>query len=166
LGRLGRQQRRPDPPRGCDLDNAIVGPERLDNDDDLRVVLDATWAHTWSDCWKTALNVDVGFEEGAAPTGEDTSWWGAAGYGTRTFSDALSATARAEYFRDEDGTRIGQAVSLTGLTLGLDWTPKTPFPIFHVRPEVRWDHSWDGAFFDAGTDEDQLSLTLDVVVGF
>jgi hypothetical protein len=146
--------------------NVIVGPERLDDDDDLRTVLDVTWTRTWSDCWKTALNADVGVEEGAGAAGDDAGWWGAAGYVTRTFSDRLAATARGEYFRDEDGTRLGQPASLSGLTLGLDWTPRTPFPIFHVRPELRWDHSWDGVFFDAGTDEDQFSITLDVILGF
>jgi len=145
--------------------NAIVGAERAGNDDDLRTVVDATWAHTWSESWKTALNADVGFEQGAA-AGKDATWWGAAGYATRTFTDALSATARVEYFRDVDGTRLGAPASLAELTLGLDWKPLACLPNLHVRPEVRWDHSFDGPFFDDGRDEDQVSLTLDVVFTF
>ncbi len=145
--------------------NAIVGAERAGNDDDLRTVVDATWVHTWSESWKTALNADVGFEQGAA-AGKDATWWGAAGYATRTFSDAIAATARAEYFRDVDGTRLSTPASLAELTIGLDWKPWTCLPNLHLRPEVRWDHSFDGPFFDEGRDEDQLSLTLDLIFTF
>jgi hypothetical protein len=146
--------------------NLIVGAERPDDDDDLRSVLDATWTHTWSDLWKTTVNADFGFEQGAAPDGGEARWWGVAGYVTRTFSSCLSATLRAEYFRDRDGTRLGTPASLTELTLGLDWTPIPCLTGLHVRPEVRWDHSFDGVFFDGGTDADQVSLTLDAYVTF
>jgi hypothetical protein len=146
--------------------NGIVGAERPGNDDDLRVVLDGTWTHTWSDCWKTALNADVGHEEGAAPGGGDATWWGVAGYVTRTWNDRLAATGRAEVFRDADGTRLGTPASLSEVTLGLDWQPFCRVPGFHVRPEARWDHSFDGPFFDGGTDEDQFSLTLDLLFRF
>jgi hypothetical protein len=61
---------------------------------------------------------------------------------------------------------MGAPASLGELTVGLDWTPKTPVPILHLRPEIRWDHSFDGAFFDEGRARDQLSLTFDLVVGF
>lgn len=145
--------------------NAIVGAERADDDADLRAVVDATWTRTWSDRWKTTLNADVGFEEGAA-AGEDASWWGAAAYLTRTFNDRLSATARAEYFRDVNGTRLGAPVSLSGATLGLDWRPFCRVPGLRLRPELRWDHSFDGPYFDSGADEDQLSLTLDLLFTF
>ena len=145
--------------------NAILGAERAGNDDDLRTVVDATWAHTWSESWKTALNADVGFEQGAA-AGKDATWWGAAGYATRTFTDALSATARLEYFRDVDGTRLGTPASLAEITLGLDWKPLCRLPNLRLRPEVRFDHSFDGSFFDDGRDDDQVSLTLDLVFTF
>jgi hypothetical protein len=145
--------------------NLIVGAERLQDDDDLRSVLDLTWTREWDACWQTALNADIGLEEGAAG-GDDAMWWGAAGYLTRHVTTCLSATGRAEFFRDADGTRLGQAASLGALTVGLDWTPRTPFPIFHVRPEIRWDHSFQGAFFDDGSAEDQLSFTLECIIGF
>ena len=147
--------------------NAILGAERAGNDRDLRTVLDATWAHTLcDDSWTTALNADVGSEEGAAAGGGDAHWWGVAGYVTKKFSDRVSGTLRAEWFRDEDGTRLGQAASLGEVTIGLDWKPDECLPNLHLRPEVRWDHSFDGAFFDAGRDEDQLSLTFSVLFTF
>jgi len=145
--------------------NAIVGAERPGNTSDLRYVLDATWTHTWSDRWKIAVNADLGYEEGAA-AGEDASWWGVAAYATHTFSDRLSGTVRAEWIRDVDGTRMGTPASLAGLTLGLDWTPWCHLPNLRLRPEVRWDHSFDGPFFDHGRDEDQLSLTLELLFTF
>jgi hypothetical protein len=146
--------------------NAIVGAEREDEDDDLRTVLDATWTHAWSDTVRTALNIDVGREEGAATDGGDASWWGGAAYLTKDFSDRLSGTLRLEVFRDDDGTRLGQEATLGEATVGLDWLPFCRLPNLHLRPEVRWDHSFDGAFFDEGEDDDQVSLTFDVVFTF
>ncbi|MGE0191696.1 MAG: outer membrane beta-barrel protein [Planctomycetota bacterium] len=145
--------------------NLIVGAERPQDDDDLRSVLDVTWTREWDACWQSALNVDVGLEQGAAG-GDDATWWGAAGYLTRRVTPCLSATARGELFRDVDGTRLGQRASLGGVTFGLDWTPKTPFPIFHIRPEIRWDHSFEGALFDGGSSHDQLTFTVECIIGF
>jgi hypothetical protein len=145
---------------------AMVGPEKDENERDVRVVLDATWSRSWSDCVRTALNADFGFEERAAPDGDGAAWYGVAGYVTRDVSDALSATLRVEWFRDEDGTRLGSSATLGEVTVGLDWKPFRRVPNVRVRPEVRWDHSFDGPFFDAGEDRDQLSITLDLVVTF
>jgi hypothetical protein len=147
--------------------NGIVGPEQEEDESDLRVVVDGTWTHSLcGGSWTTALNADFGIEEGAATDGGVARWWGAAGYLTRKFSDRLSATARLEWFRDEDGTRLGEEASLGELTLGVDWRPVECLPNLRLRPEVRWDHSFDGEFFDDGRDRDQLSLTLDVVFTF
>lgn len=146
--------------------NVITGAERADDDHDLRTVLDATWAYEWSDRFKTALNADYGFEQGASPSGGTARWWGVAGYATGKLSDRLSATLRAEWFRDEDGTRLGSEASLGELTLGLDWTPFPCFQNLRVRPEIRWDHSFGGRFFDGGTDRDQWSAALDLLFTF
>jgi hypothetical protein len=146
--------------------NAMLGPEQEDDEEDLRGVLDVTWTHLWSECTKTVVNADVGVEENAAPDGDDASWYGIAGYVNRKFGDRLSATLRAEWFRDEDGSRLGAEADLFEATIGLDWTPFRCFPNLHVRPEARWDHSLDGPFFDDGEDEDQFSLTLDFVLTF
>ena len=146
--------------------SAVVGPERDGNDRDLRTVLDLIWTHAWTERLSTTVNADYGFEEGAAPDGGDARWWGIAAYATDTGSDALSATWRVEFFRDEDGTRLGEPASLGEVTFGVDWKPNLCLPTLHLRPEIRWDHSFDGRYFDGGRRENQLSLTLDVLFTF
>jgi hypothetical protein len=147
--------------------NGIVGPEREDDDRHLRAVLDATWTHSFcGGLWSTTVNADYGTEEGAASDGGDARWWGVAGYLTRKWSDRLSATARVEWFRDADGTRLGEEASLGEATFGLDWRPIPRLPNLHLRPEVRWDHSFDGPFFDDGRHDDQVSFSLDVLFTF
>ena len=145
--------------------NVIVGPEQTDNDSNLRTVLDTIWTHQWSEKWSTTLNVDYGHEAGAA-AGKDATWWGVAAYATDKISDRLSGTARAEFFQDVDGTRLGSPARLGEVTVGLDWVPWRCLPNFHLRSEARWDHCFDGPFFDDGHDEDQLSLALELLFTF
>ena len=147
--------------------NAILGAERPDNDRDLRGVVDATWTHSFcGGLWTTTLNADFGFEQGAAPDGGDATWGGVAGYLTEKVCDGVLTTIRAEWFRDADGTRLGEPATLGDLVYGLDWTPFRRLPNLRVRPEARWDHSFDGKFFDDGRAHDQFSLTLDVLFTF
>jgi hypothetical protein len=147
--------------------NGILGPEREGDERHLRGVVDATWTHSFCEgLWTTAINADLGVEDAAAPDGADARWGGVAGYVTRKFTDRLSATARVEWFRDEDGTRLGEKASLSGVTLGVDWRPARCLPNLRLRPEVRWDHSFDGDPFDDGRDGDQVSLALDVLFTF
>jgi hypothetical protein len=147
--------------------NGVLGPEGPGNDVRLRGVLDATWVHSFPRArWTAAVNSAFGFEDGAAQGGDAARWWGAAGYLTHRASDRLAATLRVEGFRDEDGARVGESASLLGVTLGLEWRPLPRFTNLRVRPEVRWDHSLLGPFFDDGADEDQVSLTLDVLLTF
>jgi hypothetical protein len=140
-----------------------VGAEREDDDDDLRVVVDGTWTHTWSACFQSALNGHVGWEEGAAADGGEATWYAATAYLTWKQSERLSLPLRAEVFHDEDGTRVGQPATLLGLSLGADWKLWDGATTLRLRPEVRYDRSLDGPFYDEDGDEDQLSLTLDVV---
>jgi hypothetical protein len=140
----------------------ILGPEKDRNSSDVRFTMDGTWVHHWSPCWQTVLNGDFGTEEHGNPAcGCDALWWGAAGYVKRTFNDRLAATLRLEIFRDEEGVRCGYAGTLSEATLGFDWTPVRCLHGLHIRPEVRWDHSLTGDFYDSGTSTDQVSLTLD-----
>lgn len=132
------------------------------------------------------LQNDLGWAEGAgaAPNAE---WYGINQYLLYAINEKWSAGMRAEWFRDDDGTRVlglgnldargwsppsgapGFSGHFTALTLGLNWKPKSN--IF-VRPEVRWDW-YDGTTnvagllpFDAGNSDNQFTFATDVIVTF
>ena len=82
---------------------------------------------------------------------------------------------RFEWFRDEDGTRVGlnrpsnpnnppYVGDFYALSLGLNWKPRTNLLL---RPEIRTDW-YDGDAqrlpFDDGTDSSQLMLGLDAIL--
>lgn len=144
---------------------AIVGAERPDDDRHLRTVVDAVWAIDLSPTWKAAFAADVGHEEDAVPDG-DAMWWGGALYLAWAPTERATWTLRLEGFRDRDGTRLGTPATLSDVTFGVDWRPVPSFPNLRLRPEVRWDHAWDGPFFDGARERDQLSLTLGAIVTF
>lgn len=144
---------------------AIVGAERPDDDDHLRTVVDLVWAIDLSPTWKAALSADVGHEQDAVPDG-DAMWWGAATYLSFAPDDRVTFTLRLEGFRDRDGTRLGTPATLSDVTFGADWKPIPSFANLRLRPEVRWDHAWDGPFFDGARERDQLSLSLGAIVTF
>lgn len=132
------------------------------------------------------LQNDLGWADGigAAP---DAEWYSINQYLLYTLNDKWSAGMRAEWFRDDDGTRIfgvgnldargwsppsgtpGYNGHFTELTLGLNWKPKAN--IF-IRPEVRWDW-YDGSLnaagqlpFDAGNSSHQFTCATDLIVTF
>ncbi len=87
----------------------------------------------------------------AALFGPTAKWWGLDQYLFYTLNPHWSAGARVEFFRDQDGTRVGGlgsvgivgwpaapgfAGTFTEVTTGLNWHPH---PNFVVRPELRWD---------------------------
>jgi hypothetical protein len=82
---------------------------------------------------------------------------------------------RVEWFRDEDGTRVGltqpsnpNKVPLPGnygaWTVGANWAPMQNVMI---RPELRWDaYNGPASPYDDGTKTYQLLLGVDAIVQF
>lgn len=142
---------------------AIAGPEQADDNSDLRVLFDATWRHGWTDNLSTTVDAVYGFEEFAGP---DASWYGVTAYVTRRIDERLAATLRAEWFRDDQGTRIGFATDLYSITFGIDARPLRRFANLRLRPELRWDHAAGDQPFDGGTSADQFTAAIDIIVTF
>ena len=146
--------------------NVITGPERMDNSNDYRTLVDLLLTYRWTEQLSQTVNFDYGIEQDAAPGGGDAGWWGVANYLTYTHNPQLASTLRAEYFRDDDGTRLGYTADMYEVTYGLDIRPKD-FTNLRFRPEVRWDHAGGGGRpFDAGNDDDQLTLGMDMIYTF
>jgi hypothetical protein len=127
---------------------------------------------------------DMGYQrDGSVFTDGATSaeWYGINQYLFYTINDCWKAGARFEWFRDDDGARVGGvrpgnplspggfAGNFYDIALGLNWTPHANVL---VRPEVRWDW-YDGDIlagangpFDTDNfpgDDEQMLAALDVI---
>ena len=119
----------------------------------------------------------LGLQESGAPDGGQADWYGIDQYLTYTVNDCTKVGLRFEWFRDEEGTRVGlnrpsnpNKPSFIGnfysLSLGVNWTPMENLII---RPELRAD--WTDVAsanlpFDDGNDDSQFMLGLDAIARF
>jgi hypothetical protein len=117
------------------------------------------------------------FQERGNINGGTAYWYGIDQYLYYTMNDCWKAGLRFEWFRDEDGTRVGlnrpsnpnnppYVGNFFSLTFGLNWTPTANLT---VRPEIRADW-YDGKQarlpYDDGTEDSQLLLGVDVIWRF
>lgn len=116
------------------------------------------------------------FDAGAS----GAEWYGINQYLYYTINDCWRAGGRFEWFRDDDGARVGAVrpgnqnapFGLAGhfyeTAVGLNWSPTSNLMI---RPEVRYD-SFDGQSltgllpFNAGTDTYQWTYAVDAIFQF
>ncbi|MEX2173150.1 MAG: porin [Pirellulaceae bacterium] len=135
--------------------------------------------------WSYVFQNDVGWQQegiddgsGSADPFSSAEWYGVNQYLFYTINDCWKAGVRAEWFRDDDGVRVGgirpgQTIPASGfagnfyeLTAGMNWTPHANIT---VRPEVRYDW-YDGESaggiqpFDDGSRTDQLLYGVDLIV--
>ncbi len=119
----------------------------------------------------------LGFQERGAIDGTQANWYGIDQYLTYCVSRCSKVGMRFEWFRDEDGTRVGLnrpsnpnkppfAGNFYSLSLGVNYTP-TSYLIF--RPEVRAD-LYDGDAvrnpFQDGADDNQVMIGFDAIARF
>jgi putative OmpL-like beta-barrel porin-2 len=143
----------------------ITGPEQKNDNTDYRTLVDFVGTCKVDDAWTTTVNADWAYERDAIGD-RDGRWWGMVGYGTWRASPQVAATARTEYFVDQDGSRLGFTADVLDVTLGVDWSPFRTLQNLRLRPEVRWDHAFGDRPFDAGTTSDQGTIALDVIFTF
>jgi hypothetical protein len=151
---------------------AIIGPENDDN---------KTWggqfdfviSHKASDQLTLLGDVIFGFQPDAtkftAGGGTtDATWYGAAGYAVYRLNDYYSLGGRAEWYRDSGGFTTGISQNLFEITGGVTITPFPHDAIgsnLKVRPELRWDYSTQD-YFDALTEQNQVTFAVDVIFNF
>lgn len=119
----------------------------------------------------------LGFQEDGALGGERADWYGVDQYFYYTLNDRWKTGLRLEWFRDEEGTRVGLnrasnpnnppfAGNFYSIALGVNWTPTYNLI---VRPELRADW-YDGSAaplpFDDGDDDSQFMLGCDAILLF
>ena len=70
---------------------------------------------------------------------------------------------RNEWYDDEKGQRTGYATHYTSHTLGMThWVS----PDIEIRPELRYEHSYDLAAYDNGRKNNQTTALLDLIVHY
>ncbi len=126
--------------------------------------------------WEYVFHHYYGFQENGTAQRNLARWYGIDQYLYYRVSNTLRVGSRFEWFRDEDGTRVGlnrasnpNNPPLPGnyfaLTGGLNYAPTANFVI---RPEVRWDFTSDTTRrpFNDGRKNNQLMLGCDLVWQF
>jgi len=128
--------------------------------------------HQLSEKLKWVLQHDNAVQE--VNGGSDAQWYGINNYLLYTLSDTLSTGVRAEWFRDDDGTRVvglrsgyGGKGSYYGLTWGVNYAPAS---YVTLRPELRYDFKRSPKSsvgpFDRGNENDQLLVAMDAIFKF
>lgn len=126
--------------------------------------------------WEYVFHNYYGWQEDGTSSGNFARWYGIDQYLFYRLTDTLRLGGRFEWFRDEDGTRVGlnrannpNKPPLPGnyfsLATGVNWTPH---PNILVRPELRWDFTSNtvrNAFSD-GRSGSQLLLAADIIVRY
>jgi hypothetical protein len=117
----------------------------------------------------------LGLQENGAPDGGQADWYGIDQYLTYAVNDCTKLGMRFEWFRDEEGTRVGLnrpsnpnipplVGSFYSFSFGANYSP-TDYLVF--RPELRADW-FDGSPasqpFDDASDDNQFMLGFDVIV--
>jgi len=154
----------------------ITGPEQVDNNHDYRSLISSYFTAKLGagDAWIVSAGGHFGHEANAAVDAvtaekKDAKWYGATINLFYTVNPALRLGARAEWFRDEDGTRTallkrpGFSADFVALTLGLTYKP---WRGVILRPELRVDHSPDARPYDNQTSHFQFVPAVDLIVRF
>jgi hypothetical protein len=126
--------------------------------------------------WEYVFHNYTGWQENGTPSGSTALWYGIDQYLYYRVSDTVKLGTRFEWFRDEDGTRVGlnRPANLTNpplpgnyfaLTAGVNYAPTANLML---RPEIRWDFTSDTTrpAFNDGKKNNQLLLGCDLIWQF
>ncbi|MBD9362960.1 porin [Methylomonas fluvii] len=145
------------------------------NKRDNRTFYSLVLQHNFAERWHYVLQHDHGIEQ-QHPLNNfaDAEWYGIHSQMKYDVTDTVGVGLRGEWFRDDDGVRVGQmcpscAVLATGpanyyaATLGVNWKPAK---WLMLRPEARYDWSEGVDAYDERNKDSQFIFGADVVVTF
>jgi hypothetical protein len=137
-----------------------------------------TWTHKFNDKIYTATEAwymfeynavdhptaDVPFQSGAFPVHDGYApEWAVVNYTMFRLSGNTFLTVRNEYFNDMVGQRTGFQTQYSEHSIGITWWPDK---IITIRPELRYDHSYDERAYDNGTRHNQFAFITDAIFHF
>jgi Putative beta-barrel porin-2, OmpL-like. bbp2 len=137
-----------------------------------------TWTHKFNDKiymategWYMYMNdatthptKEVPFQSGSFPVkAGHAPEWALLNYTMFRIAPAVFFTVRNEVFDDLVGSRTGFATLYSEHSIGLTWWPNK---IVTMRPELRFDHSYDTPVYDNGTRRDQFAASMDFIIHY
>jgi Putative beta-barrel porin-2, OmpL-like. bbp2 len=137
-----------------------------------------TWTHKFNDkiytateAWYMYMNdakshpmPEVPFQSGSFPVRDGyASEWAILNYTLFRIAPAAFLTVRNEYMNDRVGSRTGFATQYSEHSIGITWWPNK---IVTVRPQLRFDHSYDVLAFNNGTRQNQFVFSTDFIIHF
>jgi hypothetical protein len=154
----------------------ITGPEQPHDNRDYRTLVSSYLTATLGSesRWLLSTGGHYGVEANAAvdpATGrrKAADWYAYSAHLFYTVNPRLRLGMRAEWFRDDEGTRTGQlrrpgfSASFYDLTFGFGYKLR---PSLQIRPEIRWDWSPDARPFNDQADKLQFTAAADVIWRF
>ena len=137
-----------------------------------------TWTHKFNDKIYTATETlymymfdakthptaEVPFQSGSFPVKRGYApEWGILNYTMFRIAPAAFFTVRNEFYNDVVGSRTGRATKYSEHTIGVTWWPDR---LITLRPELRFDHSYDEEVFNNGTRRNQLVGSMDCIIHY
>jgi hypothetical protein len=137
-----------------------------------------TWTHKFNnkiysatEAWYMYMNdakshptKDVPFQGGSFPVHDGYApEWAVLNYTMFRISRDAFISVRNEYMNDKVGSRTGFATQYSEHSIGLTWWPDK---LITIRPELRFDHSYDTKAYNLGRDDSQLAFITDVIYHF
>ena len=144
---------------------------------------DGTWYHKFGKTWHIATEVysmyqrDVPSINGTLIPEKGTNGancrpglqsclapeWAVVNYLNKQLSPHDFVSFRSDFLNDKKGQRTGYSTRLNEGTLMLShWIGST----VQIRPELRFDHSWDAKAYDRGTRRNQFTFASDLIIHF
>ena len=146
----------------------VTGPEQNDDTGDFTTVFDFQLTYAFTDKFSLGANSDIGYASNAAPDGDTAWWYGIAGYAAYKLNDTFTLNGRGEWFRDDEGVRIGVAANYFEVTAGIAITPfpndKTLKNLI-IRPELRGDFSTEPVYNNS-SDNEMYTAAIDMIFKF
>jgi hypothetical protein len=75
----------------------------------------------------------------------------------------VAGQAALSYGYDKVGNLTGFATQYSEHSIGITWLPDK---LITIRPELRFDHSYDVAAYNNGRDKSQLAFVVDTIFHF
>jgi len=145
----------------------ITGENGDDSVDQNTTMYSIVLSHDITDNLHYVFQHDLGITEDGAGTGDDSDWYGINQYLTYDINDQLAAGLRAEWFSDSDGRISGSyGANYYAVSAGVNYSP---VEWLKFRPEVRYDWAdanGAGAAYDNGNENDQIAVSMDMILTF
>lgn len=151
-------------------DSVYAGPNQFNNAksgyNNLQQFV-ATWTHKFNDRWWFTWESWYMYMNGVLdPTGQtsrilNTHEWATVLYFEYRISDNMFLSLRNEAFDDCDGQRTTYKTLYSEHAIGVSWWLNS---MIQFRPELRFEHSYDGNAYDNGTRNHQASFIMDFIV--